>query len=273
MELTQKKILELLESESEKSFGCSLKESSKLQVYKALCAVIRDLLSKQRKSFRDEFTAKEKKQVYYMSMEFLVGTSLRNNLFNLGLEDTVSALLKSIGVSLSELYEMEPDAGLGNGGLGRLASCYMDAMTTLGLPGTGFSIRYEFGIFRQRIVDGWQMELPDDWLTLGDVWLRAREDEAVEIKFGGEITQWKEGDRLCFRHENYNSVMAVPYDMFISGYRTTAVNKLVLWSARSPTKNSIDLRYFVRGEHLKALEENTIVRQAQRHLHQRQTGR
>ena len=259
MELTKKQILDLLENESGKSFGCSLAEASKLQAYKALCTVIRDLLSRQRKSFRDDFIAKEKKQVYYMSMEFLVGTSLRNNLFNLGLEDKFASVLKSVGFSLSELYEMEPDAGLGNGGLGRLASCYMDSMTTLGLPGTGFSIRYEFGIFRQKIVDGWQMEFPDDWLSMGDVWLRAREDEAFEVKFGGNVAQWEEGGRLCFRHENYNSVMAVPYDMFISGYRSPAVNKLVLWSAKSPSKNSIDLRYFVRGEHLKALEENTMA--------------
>ena len=259
MELTKKQILDLLENESGKSFGCSLAEASKLQAYKALCTVIRDLLSRQRKSFRDDFIAKEKKQVYYMSMEFLVGTSLRNNLFNLGLEDKFASVLKSVGFSLSELYEMEPDAGLGNGGLGRLAACYMDSMTTLGLPGTGFSIRYEFGIFRQKIVDGWQMEFPDDWLSMGDVWLRAREDEAFEVKFGGNVAQWEEGGRLCFRHENYNSVMAVPYDMFISGYRSPAVNKLVLWSAKSPSKNSIDLRYFVRGEHLKALEENTMA--------------
>ncbi len=259
MELTKKQILDLLENESSKSFGCSLKEASEKQVYKTLCTVIRDLLSKQRKTFRDDFTAKEQKQVYYMSMEFLVGTSLRNNLFNLGLEDKFAAVLKNAGFDIQALYDMEPDAGLGNGGLGRLASCYMDSMTNMALPGTGFSIRYEFGIFRQKIVDGWQMEFPDDWLSMGDVWLRPREDEAFEVKFGGNVAQWEEGGRLCFRHENYNSVMAVPYDMFISGYHSPAVNKLVLWSAKSPSKNSIDLRYFVRGEHLKALEQNTMA--------------
>ena len=259
MELTKKQILDLLENESSKSFGCSLKEASEKQVYKTLCTVLRDLLSKQRKTFRDDFTAKEQKQVYYMSMEFLVGTSLRNNLFNLGLEDKFAAVLKSAGFDIQALYDMEPDAGLGNGGLGRLASCYMDSMTNMALPGTGFSIRYEFGIFRQKIVDGWQMEFPDDWLSMGDVWLRPREDEAFEVKFGGNVAQWEEGGRLYFRHENYNSVMAVPYDMFISGYHSPAVNKLVLWSAKSPSKNSIDLRYFVRGEHLKALEQNTMA--------------
>ena len=259
MELTKKQILDLLENESGKSFGCSLDDASKIQVYRTVSTVLRDLLSKRRKAFKDDFTAKEKKQVYYMSMEFLVGTSLKNNLFNLGLEDKFASVLKGAGFELSELYEMEPDAGLGNGGLGRLASCYMDSMTTLELPATGFSIRYEFGIFRQRIVDGWQMEFPDDWLTMGDVWLRPREDEAIEVKFGGNVVEWEKDGKLCFRHENYQSVMAVPYDMFISGYHTPAVNKLVLWSARSPSGSSIDLKYFVRGEHLKALEQNTMA--------------
>lgn len=248
-----------LETECLDSFGCSIKEASKLQVYKTLCAVIRDILARERKSFTDEYTAKEEKQVYYMSMEFLVGTSLHNNLFNMGLEDTVKGILKEKGFDLEELYEMEPDAGLGNGGLGRLASCYMDSMTTLGIPGTGFSIRYEFGIFRQKIVDGWQMEFPDDWLTLGDVWLRPRPDEEFEVKFGGKVDQRYEDGKLLFEHKDYSSVMAVPYDMFISGYNTEAVNQLVLWSAKSPSKSSIDLNYFVRGEHLKALEQNTMA--------------
>ncbi len=257
--MKKEELIKELETECLDSFGCSLSEASKLQIYKTLCTVIRDMLARERKSFTDDYTAKEKKQVYYMSMEFLVGTSLRNNLFNMGLEKTVSSILKANGFDLDEICEMEPDAGLGNGGLGRLASCYMDSMTTLGYPATGFSIRYEFGIFRQKIVDGWQMEFPDDWLTLGDVWLRPRSDEGFEIKFGGNVVQSYEGDKLVFRHENYNSVMAVPYDMFISGYNSKAVNQLVLWSAKSPSKASIDLNYFVRGEHLKALEQNTMA--------------
>lgn len=257
--MKKEELIKELETECLDSFGCSLTEASKLQIYKTLCTVVRDMLARQRKTFKDDFTAREDKQVYYMSMEFLVGTSLRNNLFNMGIEDDVNAILKEKGVDLSELYEMEPDAGLGNGGLGRLASCYMDSMTTLGYPATGYSIRYEFGIFRQKIVDGWQMEFPDDWLTLGDVWLRPRPDEEFEIKFGGNVEQSYEDGRLTFRHENYSAVMAVPYDMFISGYNSKSVNKLVLWSAKSPSKSSIDLNYFVRGEHLKALEQNTMA--------------
>ena len=167
--MKKEELLKELENKCLDSFGCSINEASKLQVYKTLCTTVRDMLAHERKDFTDKVTAKEEKQVYYMSMEFLVGTSLHNNLFNMGIEDTVRSVLKDKGFDLTELYEMEPDAGLGNGGLGRLASCYMDSMTTLGYPGTGFSIRYEFGIFRQKIVDGWQMEFPDDWLTLGDV--------------------------------------------------------------------------------------------------------
>ncbi len=259
MTLKKEELKKLLETESLDSFGCTLAEASKQQVYKTLCRVIRDLLARERKAFQDEFTSKEKKQVYYMSMEFLVGTSLHNNLYNLGLESKTSSILAEIGIDLKSLYKMEPDAGLGNGGLGRLASCYMDSMTSLSLPATGFSIRYEFGIFRQKIVDGWQMEFPDDWLSLGDVWLRPRPDESYEVKFGGQVEQWYDGEKLRFSHTNYQSVMAVPYDMFISGYNTNAVNPLVLWSAKSPSRSSIDLNYFVRGEHLKALEQNTMA--------------
>ena len=177
MELTQKEILKLLENESERSFGCSLKESSRLQVYKALCAVIRDLLSKKRKTFRDDFIANERKQVYYMSMEFLVGTSLRNNLFNLGLEGTVSSLLKSLGISLSELYEIEPDAGLGNGGLGRLASCYMDSATTLGIPATGFpfAMSSAFSVKRSWMGGRWNFPtIGSRWATFGYVQERTK---------------------------------------------------------------------------------------------------
>ena len=167
MNLSEEKLLELLNDKSLKHFGCYLKEATKQQIYKAVCLVTRDLLAKQHKNFSDKCDDQEAKQVYYMAMEFLVGTSLHTNLYNLGLEKTFSKALKTVQTNLSELYEIEPDAGLGNGGLGRLASCYMDSMTTMGIPATGFSIRYEFGIFKQKIIDGWQMEFPDNWLENG----------------------------------------------------------------------------------------------------------
>ena len=238
-------------------FGCGIEELTRQQMFKALCTVVRDLMIKKRKAFHDEYRANDDKQVYYMSMEFLVGTSLHNNLYNLGIEEQFEKALAKCGFNLQELYDMEPDAGLGNGGLGRLASCYLDSMTSLGLPGTGYSIRYEFGIFRQKIVDGWQMEFPDDWLDLGDVWLQAREDEAYEVKFGGDVTGWDDNGKYRVSHTNYNSVMAVPYDMYISGYDTKAVNKLVLWSAKS--NKSFDMAAFSRGEYAKSLEQNTMA--------------
>ena len=255
--LSAEKISELIESASVRIFGCDAKELTRQQMFKTVCTVVRDILVGLRKDFHDDYRAKDKKQVYYMSMEFLVGTSMRNNLYNLGLEKKFEKVVKKLGHSLEDLYSMEPDAGLGNGGLGRLASCYMDSMTGLEIPGTGFSIRYEFGIFRQKIIDGWQMEFPDDWLNLGDVWLCPREDESYEVKFGGDVTGWDDNGKYRISHTHYNSVIALPYDMYISGYDSKAVNKLVLWSAKSV--DSFDMAAFSRGEYAKSLEKNTMA--------------
>ncbi len=257
MNLSEEKLLELLNDKSLKHFGCYLKEATKQQIYKAVCLVTRDLLAKQHKNFSDKCDDQEAKQVYYMSMEFLVGTSLHNNLYNLGLEKTFSKALKTVQTNLSELYEIEPDAGLGNGGLGRLASCYMDSMTTMGIPATGFSIRYEFGIFKQKIIDGWQMEFPDNWLEMGGVWLIPRTDESFEVKFGGKVSESMENGRFVARQYDYDTVIAVPYDMLISGHDSKAANKLTLWGAKSP--KSLDMNAFSRGEYVKALEENTMA--------------
>lgn len=257
MAYKKEEILQLIDKECLNNYGCYLKEATERQVYKSVCRVVKDLLAAKRKEFHESYDKKDGKQVYYMSMEFLVGTSLRNNLYNLGLESVFAKALKDSGVDINRMYELEPDAGLGNGGLGRLASCYMDAMTSVGMMGTGFSIRYEFGIFKQKIVDGWQMEFPDNWLEMGDVWLNQRKDESFEVKFGGHVVEeWLDG-KLKVRHEGYNSVIAVPYDMFISGHDSKAVNKLILWSAKSP--NAIDMNAFSRGEYVQSLEENTMA--------------
>ena len=238
-------------------FGCSLEEATEKQAYRALCTVVRELLAEKNRVFQNRCAQEEKKEVYYMSMEFLVGTSLRNNLFNLGVEKEYREMLAQAGINIDHLYAMEPDAGLGNGGLGRLASCYMDAATGLDYPVTGCSIRYEFGIFRQKIVDGWQMEFPDNWLEMGDVWLQAREDDAVEVKFGGEVREWMDNDRFKVAQVGYSSVMAVPYDMYISGYDSDAANRLVLWSAKLP--QSFDMAAFSRGDYVRALERNAMA--------------
>lgn len=239
--------------------GCELKHATKQQLYRVVCQVVRDLLAEKRRTFERNINAQGAKQVYYLSMEFLVGTSLHNNLYHLQLEDVFAETLQALGtdVTLADLYEMEPDAGLGNGGLGRLASCYMDAMSTMAYPITGYSLRYEFGIFRQKIVDGWQMELPDDWLDLGDVWLIPRKEDAVEVHFGGKLEEFYEDGGIKIIHHDYTPVLAVPYDLLISGYQSDAVNKLVLWSAKS--KTNMDMQAFSRGDYVKAVEENAMA--------------
>ena len=250
-------VMKELEDCMRRIFGCGLNEATEKQVYRALCLMIREKLTELNGTFNDEVAQKEQKEVYYMSMEFLVGTSLRNNLFNLGIEKDVREGLKQNGFDIDAIYALEPDAGLGNGGLGRLASCYMDAATGLGYPVTGYSIRYEFGIFRQKIVDGWQMEFPDNWLEMGDVWLRSREDDAVEVRFGGEVHEWMDNGKLKIAQTGYNSVTAVPHDLFISGYDSKAVNRLILWSAKLP--QSFDMAAFSRGDYVRALEQNAMA--------------
>ncbi|MGM9650931.1 MAG: glycogen/starch/alpha-glucan phosphorylase [Faecousia sp.] len=255
--MKEKQALELLRNSCMKLFGCTLEEATKQQIYKALCTTVREIMYDRRREFKKSYQGDGRKQVYYMSMEFLVGTSLHNNLYNLGMEKEFTQALQTLGIDIQALYEMEPDAGLGNGGLGRLASCYMDSLTGLDYPATGFSIRYEFGIFRQKIVDGWQMEFPDNWLEMGDVWLKCREDEAVEVKFGGEVREWFDNGKFKVAQHGYTSVMAVPYNMYISGYHSKAINKLVLWSAKLP--QSFDMAAFSRGDYVRALEQNTMA--------------
>ena len=246
-----------LEAMCNRTFGCSLSEATEKQAYKTVCSYLREELADRNRAFQREVREKERKQVYYMSMEFLVGTSLRNNLYNMGLLDDVTKILSDLGFSIERLCAMEPDAGLGNGGLGRLASCYMDSLTGLGYPATGFSIRYEFGIFKQKIVDGWQMEFPDDWLDMGDVWLKTREDDAVEVRLGGETREWMDNGKFRVAHVGYQKVMAVPHDLYISGYGSNKVNKLTLWSAEQP--HSFDMAAFSRGDYVRALEQDTMA--------------
>jgi len=236
-------------------FGCGLSSLTPKEAYRAACFVVQDILVRKNAKFQDIVSKSQQKQVYYLSMEFLVGTSLKNNLFNLGLSEAFEDALSESGINLYDLYAIEPDAGLGNGGLGRLASCYMDAASAASLPMTGYSIRYEFGIFKQKIIDGWQMEFPDDWLGGGEVWLRARPDDTAEIRFGGHTHEWSDENGYHVEHRDADIVLALPYDLLISGYNTESVNRLVLWSAKSP--KGFDMHAFSRGDYAKALEENT----------------
>ncbi len=255
--ITAKEFKERIQKYMELNFGSDLETGSKRQVYQAVLGVTNSLLAEKKYEYNKKVKKQEAKQVYYMSMEFLVGTSLRNNLWNMGIEKDVREMLLANGFDIEELYEMEPDAGLGNGGLGRLASCYMDSLTSLGYPATGFSIRYEFGIFKQVIVDGWQMEFPDDWIEMGGNWLIPRHDEAVEVRFFGEVNENWTDNGLTTEHVNYVPITATPYDLLISGYDTDAVNTLRLWGANS--KQGFDMDLFAQGEHGKASEKEAIA--------------
>ena len=225
------------------------------QVYRALALCVRELLSDEHKKFMARSYAQKAKRVYYMCMEFLMGRSLKTNLYNLGLSDYVEGFLKKEHIKLDNVYEQEPDAGLGNGGLGRLAACYLDGAATEHLPCIGYSILYEYGIFRQQIIDGWQRELVDNWLPGGSVWLKAHPDQAVEIRFDGEIEeQWDHGYHNVL-HRNYTSVLAIPYDMYVSGYEG-GVSKLRLWAAKSP---GMDMDSFNKGDYNQAIRSNSTA--------------
>ena len=250
--MTQSEIKERLQAVVTDKFACDAEDATVRQMYESVVTMVVKELSRRRKAGHKKVSEQEAKKVYYMSMEFLVGRSLKNNLYNMGIEDETRAALKEFGVDLEQLYDMEPDAGLGNGGLGRLASCYLDSLTACDYPATGFSIRYEFGIFKQVIIDGWQMEFPDNWLELGGGWLVPRPDEAQEIHFDGNVEEiWSE-DGLKTVHSNYYKVLAVPYDLMISGHDSKIVNKLRLWGAKS--LENFDMSLFSRGEYLKSCE-------------------
>ena len=250
--MTQQEIKEQLQAVVSNRFACDAEDATTRQMYEGVVTFVVRELQKRRKVAKKEIKKQEAKQAYYMSMEFLIGRSLKNNLYNMGLEEDVRAALKEMNVELDDLYEMEPDAGLGNGGLGRLAACYLDSLTACNYPATGFSIRYEFGIFKQVIIDGWQMEFPDNWLELGGGWLVPRPDEAQEIHFDGNVEEVWSNDGLKTVHTNYYKVLAVPYDLLISGYDSKIVNKLRLWGAKS--MDNFDMSLFSRGEYLKSCE-------------------
>ena len=222
------------------------------QVYgAAVKAVQLKLMERYSKSVSD-IKSRGQKRVYYLSMEFLIGRSLKNNLYNLGLAREMEKAVKSFGFTLENLYEMEPDAGLGNGGLGRLAACYLDSLTTLGYAATGFSIRYEFGVFKQVIMDGWQVEYPDNWLELGGLWLVPRPDEAQKIQLYGTVDEQWSDKGLVTVHRDYTTIQAIPYDLLISG-KGERVNNLRIWSAKSD--GEFDMSLFSRGEYLKSMDK------------------
>ncbi len=252
---TAAKIREDLTIKLSRYFGCTPAEATTEQMYKATAMTIRDILTEKRGEFKKQVNRQGSKRVYYMCMEFLLGRSLKTNLCNLGLDKEYGKALGELGFALDDLYTCEPDAGLGNGGLGRLAACFMDSLSSLDYPATGFSICYEYGLFKQMIVDGIQVELPDVWLPGGEVWLVPRTDRTFHVRFGGHVREiWKEG-RMEVVYENAEEIEAVPYDMMISGAESSAVSQLRLWRARD-VKN-FNMGLFTQGQYARAMQENT----------------
>ena len=251
MEYTTSKIKELIAEKLDKYFATPPKGATPVQMYKAVALVLRDMLLLQKQRFNREAYKQGSKRVYYLCMEFLLGRSLKNNLYNLDLTGQFSDAVKSFGVELNDLYELEADAGLGNGGLGRLAACFFDALAANNYPAMGFSIRYEYGLFKQKIVENTQVELPDIWLDTGEVWMMPRSDKSFTVKLGGHVTEdWSDGT-LKIRHEGASLVEALPYDVMISGHGGKGVSVLRLWRASAPA--SFDMKSFTQGDYFAAM--------------------
>ena len=254
---TAKKLKEALTAKLMLNFGKVPEEATDQEMMKASALVIRDVMALREVETRTKTRREQKKQVHYLSLEFLMGRSLMKNAYNLEILPQLREALEQMGFKAADIFELEPDAALGNGGLGRLAACYLDSMTTLEIPATGYSICYELGIFKQKIVEGQQVELPDDWKGLGSAWLLPKPEEAQEVRFGGTIREFWDDGHLHVVNENATVVRAVPCDMEIAGYGTDHVNVLRLWDARS-TK-PLDMSLFSRGEYLKAAEEEAMA--------------
>ncbi|MDE6356023.1 MAG: glycogen/starch/alpha-glucan phosphorylase [Clostridia bacterium] len=252
--VTEKEVKDAIKGKLSRYFGVAPAEASKDQIYKAVVMVVRDILLEKRQQFHKRIKSKRAKRVYYLCMEFLMGRSLKNSLYNLSATPVFEKAVSSYGLSMEELYELEPDAGLGNGGLGRLAACFLDALATGNYPAMGYSLRYEYGLFKQKIVDGWQIELPDVWLPGGEAWLTQRTDKSFIVRFNGQIEEkWTENG-LETNYINCKEVQAVAYDMMVSGKDSDAVSVLRLWKAK-PVQD-FNMKLFSQGDYYQAMTDD-----------------
>ena len=255
---TKKELEQQIIGKLRRNFGREVEEATSVHMFRACALVLRDIMSARELATQSRIRDTHARQVHYLSLEFLMGRSLEKNAYNLGVLPQLKEAIEDLGFSAPDLFEVEPDAGLGNGGLGRLAACYLDSMTTLEIPATGYSICYELGIFKQKIVDGQQVELPDNWLDIADCWLIPKMDETEKVHFGGTVKDvWGPDGKHTVVYEGGNDVLAVPKDMEIAGYGTNHVNVLRLWDAKSPTP--LDMSLFSRGEYLKATEQKAMA--------------
>ncbi len=253
--ITKEDITALIVGKLTKFYGVNPEEANKNYYFKAASLVLRDIMLEKRTAANKRNKENGSKTVYYLCMEFLIGKSLEYNLRNLGLYDVFYEALSDFGIELDEIFEQEPDAALGNGGLGRLAACYMDALTSCNYNAVGFTIMYEYGLFKQKIIDGEQLELPDVWVPDGSVWLVGHPSQSNLIRLGGNIRESWDSGKLEIIYDNAETIEAVPYDLMISGVDGENVNVLRLWKAKNT--NNFDMELFSQGEYIRAIEKNT----------------
>ena len=259
MKLTEKQqvILNDITGKLMRHFGRTVEDATDRMLYRVCAMSVRDHIMEKLQKTKQKMREQKPKKLYYLSSEFLMGRLLGANMLNLSLTDDYRAVFAYLGLDINTTENQEPDAGLGNGGLGRLAACFIDSLTTLDLPAYGSTIRYEYGLFRQKIIDGYQFEQPDSWLENGYVWEIERTEEQVDVLFGGKVyTDWHDG-RFSFRYENSHTVLAVPYDVPVCGYHTDTVNRLRLWSAKAPT--DLNMKFFNEGQCTRAVEEKDMA--------------
>ncbi len=246
---------QLIAGKLSRYFGVSPAEASREQIYRAVVLSVRDIMLEKRQQFHIKVKKARAKRVYYLCMEFLMGRSLKNSVYNLGIGAALEEALRPYKLTLEDLYEEEPDAGLGNGGLGRLAACFLDGLATQNYPAMGFSICYQYGLFKQKIVDGWQIELPDVWLPGGEAWLTQRTDKTFIVRFDGELEErWTDHGMETVYH-NAKEVEAVAYDMMVSGADSQAVSVLRLW--RSRAVQEFDMQAFSQGNYEAVMRDDS----------------
>lgn len=253
MYLTKEQVKKDIEAKILSLFAVDITDATGQQVFVALGNLIRDYCARGWVDTNKTYEKYKEKQVYYFSIEFLLGKMLKANLLNLGILDVCDDAISEMGFDLDEIQSYEPEPGLGNGGLGRLAACFLDSMAALAIPGHGCGIRYKYGLFEQKFIDGYQVEVPENWLREGNVWEVRKPDKAVLVKFKGELEIKEEEGRFKVTHKNYEPVLAVPYDTPVIGFDNNTVNNLRLFSAEMPS-HDFDLAQISHGDYKKALD-------------------
>ncbi len=259
MEINKEEFKKDVKSNLRALFRKDIEEATGQQVFQAVAYAIKDYIVDMWIATHKKYEEEDAKTVYYLSMEFLMGRALGNNVINLGADKQIREALEELGLDLNVIEDQEPDAGLGNGGLGRLAACFLDSLSTLGYPAYGCGIRYKYGMFEQKIENGFQLEVPDNWLKNGNPFEMKRAEYTKEVKFGGYVRMMRdENGRERFIQENYQSVMAVPYDLPVLGYGNNVVNTLRIWDAEAV--NTFNLDSFDKGNYQKAVEQENLAR-------------